>query len=102
MVVVNGIRRSEEMQPLLLRSALLNDDPTTPAGFCLIPAQELSLRSVLSEGQAEHWRKLPGTFTFEEALRLMGKSTFSRLKQRTESLGLLLKTDRGSYHKVIE
>jgi hypothetical protein len=100
-LVVNGVRRSEEMHPLLLRPALLNGDPNMLAGFCLIPAGELNLRNVFPVQLVSYWKQLPSDFTFEQATKLMGKANFSRLKQRAESFGILEKANRGLYHKLI-
>ena len=99
-LVVNGVRRGEEMHPVVIRPFFLDDEPDKPAGFALVPPGEVDLISALSGKLLEYWRKLPNEFTFEQAVQIMGKSNFDRLKKRTTSLGLLEQTHRGWYRKL--
>jgi hypothetical protein len=97
--VVNGIRRGEEVHPLLIRGVALDDDPDQPAGFELVQADATDLVLALPAKLFEYWRALPQEFSFAQAIATMGKSNFDRLKKRTISLGVLELLERGSYRK---
>lgn len=85
--VVNGIRRSEEMYPLLIRP--VENSLGELAGFELCATSESTLTKTLTPQQLEYWRKLPPTFRFEEiAGRTVPRSSLSRLLARAKSLGL--------------
>lgn len=98
--VVNGVRRREDLHPLLIRSTYLEGDPDKPAGFELVQASEVELFGALKGKLHEYWLALPSEFTFEQAVDVMGKSNFDRLKKRTTSLGVLEQLTRGFYRKV--
>lgn len=88
--VVNGIRRGEEMEPMLIRSVRLSDDPVVYAGFEGVPASETYLLQSLTPRQLGYWRALPDKYRFEEvADRTVPRSSLSRLHQRLKSLGVL-------------
>jgi hypothetical protein len=89
--VVNGVRRGEEMHPLLIRPV---GDPDGLGGFELCPPNQLSLLSSLTPSQADYWRKLPAEFRFEQvADRIVPRSSLFRLLTRAKSLGLVEETD---------
>jgi AAA domain len=98
--VVNGVRRGEDLHPLLIRPVYADDDVEQPAGFELVSPGEVNLMSALSERLMGYWQKLSDEFTFEQAVAIMGKSNFDRLKKRTTSLGLLEQIGRGHYKKL--
>jgi hypothetical protein len=98
--VVNGVRRGEDLHPLLIRSEFLEGDPDKPAGFELVQASEAEVLGALKGKLHEYWLALPHEFTFEEATKIMGKSNFDRLKKRTTSLGALEHVARAQYRKV--
>ena len=98
--VVNGVRRGEDLHPLLIRCKYLDDDPDRPAGFEIMEASDAELQSALRGRLHEYWLKLSRDFTFEEATAIMGKSNFDRLKKRTLSLGVLELVERGRYRKI--
>jgi AAA domain len=98
--VVNGVRRGEELHPLLIKTKCLNEDPEKPAGFEVVSASELELFSALAGKLHQYWSALPNEFTFELATEAMGKSNFDRLKKRTVSLGVLEQVGRGRYRKI--
>jgi hypothetical protein len=96
--VINGIRRGEEMNPLILRS--VGEQPDKLAGFDLCPPHELPLNCTLSAKQLQYWLRLPSTFRFEDMADVtVPRSSLWRLIQRTKSLGLIEERD-GSWHKV--
>jgi hypothetical protein len=98
--VVNGIRRGEEMRPLLIRGVFLGDDPDVPAGFELVQADNTDVVMALPPKLFDYWQALRREFTFAQAVALMGKSNFHRLKEITESLRVLESIGRGTYKKV--
>ena len=96
--VINGIRRGEEMHPLLIRP--VGDSPKNLAGFEPVPAGELNLDSLLTAKQHEYWRKLPDEFRYEDVVpELVPKSSFSRLSERAKSVRIL-EQHKGVYHKL--
>jgi hypothetical protein len=99
---VNGVRRAEDLHPLLIQPVLLDDDAEKPAGFEAVMADELQLYGALKGKLEEYWKALPSEFTFEQATGLMGKSNFDRLKKRTMSLGALEQATRGRYRKRLQ
>jgi len=99
--VVNGVRRGEDYHPLLIQTKCLADDPEKPPGFELVQADEADLFGVIKGKLHEYWSALPCEFTFEQAVQLMGKSNFDRLKKRTTSLGALEQVGRGQYRKLV-
>ncbi len=98
--VINGIRRGEDMHPILIRPVCLNDEPDKPAGFEHVPADQAQLLMTLTSKLQEYWQRLPAEFTFEQATAIMGKSNFDRLKKLTISLRVLEKLARGRYRKI--
>ena len=96
--VINGVRRGEEMHPLLIRP--VGDPAEGLAGFELCPAGDLDLARALTARQQEHWQMLPNQFRFEEvAERLVPRSSLSRLLARVKSLGIVTE-DAGVYRKT--
>jgi hypothetical protein len=100
--VINGIRRGEELHPLLIQPVCVDDDSDRPAGFELVSANAAQLVMALPGKLEEYWNKLETEFTFDQATTIMGKSNFNRLKNRTMSLGVLKQVARGRYKKVSE
>jgi AAA domain len=82
--VINGVQRGEPFNPLLIQPA---GDPE--AGFELCPPDMFSLGDVLTARQVEYWHKLPTSFTFNEGLAKVPRSSLSRLIHRAKSVGLL-------------
>ncbi len=86
--VINGIRRGEEMEPILVKP--VGDSPDKLAGFELSLANEVDLKSALTATQQSHWEKLPDKFSFEEiADKSVPRTSLHRLINRTQSLGAL-------------
>ena len=89
--VINGVRRGEEMEPLLIRPS---GDPGKLAGFDLCPANEMDQMCALTQKQQQHWEKLPAQFRFEEvADKLVPRASLHRLIKRAKSLGILDEQD---------
>ena len=85
--VINGIRRGEEMEPLLLKPV---GDLDNLAGFEPSPADELDLMFALTPKQQQHWEILPDKFRFEEvADKDVQRASLHRLIKRAKSLGIL-------------
>jgi hypothetical protein len=99
--VVNGVRRGEDLHPLLIQPKCLEDDPERPAGFEMVQASQAELFGVLKGKLRDYWSDLPDEFTFDQATEAMGKSNFDRLKKRTTSLGVLEQVGRGQYRKLL-
>jgi hypothetical protein len=91
--VINGVRRSEDMHPLLIRQ--VGNPPEGLAGFELCPPDQLSLSYSFTPGQLAHWRALPPEFRFEDAVtgRIVPRSSLYRLLQRARSLGVVEERD---------
>jgi hypothetical protein len=98
--VINGVRRSEEMDPFLLRP--VGDGPEELAGFELCRANELEMKFALSSRQEEHWRKLPREFRFDEAAVLVPRASLWRLIARAKSLGLLEHDEATGIYRKLE
>jgi len=97
--VINGIRRGEEMHPLLIRPV---DYLDRLAGFELSPADETDLKIALTSKQHIHWKSLPERFQFEEvANKVVPRVSLHRLLKRAKSLGVLLH-ENGVYTKVVK
>ncbi len=86
--VINGIRRGEDMHPLIVKPVEIV--PDTYAGFELCPP-DVSIAAVLfTPKQREYWDKLPQEFRFEEvADSLVPRATLDRLLKRARSAGLV-------------
>ncbi len=98
--VINGIRRGEEMEPILVKP--VGDSPDKLAGFELSPANEVDLKSALTATQQSHWEKLPEKFSFEEmANKPVPRASLHRLIKRAKSLGILQEQD-GAWVKVVK
>jgi len=86
--VINGIRRGEEMHPLLVRPIVIEGERL--AGFELCPPEGEDLNVAFTPKQREYWTMLPSSFRFEEvADRLVPRASLSRLLARAKSLGLI-------------
>jgi len=98
--VINGIRRGEEMEPILVKP--VGDSPDELAGFELSPANEVDLISALTATQQSHWEKLPDKFSFEEiADNSVPRASLHRLIKRAKSLGIL-QGQEGAWVKVVK
>ena len=87
--VINGIRRGEEMYPLLIQSV---GDPDKLAGF--ESATNVEVLEALTQTQRKHWKALPHEFKFEEvAGNSVPRSTLHRLLSRAKSTGLITGPD---------
>jgi hypothetical protein len=85
--VVNGIRRGEEMHPILVCPV---GEPGCLAGFEQCEPCEIDLTGAFTPAQRKHWAVLPNEFRFEQiADKAVPRSSLSRLIQRALSLGLL-------------
>lgn len=94
--VINGIRRAEEMCPLLIRPVTRND---VLAGFELCPPNDLGLKAVFTPKQLDYWDKLPAKFRFEEvADQSVPRASLKRLLDRAKSVGIV-EQDNGAWQK---
>jgi hypothetical protein len=95
--VINGIRRGEEMHPLLIRPILYKEQLS---GFELCPPDRLDLKHALTPKQVGYWDKLPAEFRFEDAAdKLVPRSTLKRILDRGKSLGVVVPCN-GGWKKV--
>jgi hypothetical protein len=99
--VINGVRRGEEMQPLLIRPITIEGESL--AGFELCPPGGVRLAAALTSKQFEYWNALPPTFRFDEvADRLVPRASLSRLLKRAKSLGVIEESSGGWQKKSDE
>ena len=85
--VLNGIRRAEDMCPLLIRSVIHHG---RLAGFELCPPDDSGLRAAFTAKQLEYWDRLPAKFRFEEvADRVVPRASLQRLLDRAKSLNFV-------------
>ncbi len=98
--VLNGIRRGEEMDPLLIHP--VDCPPNGLSGFELAGMNPKSIASALTPAQLSYWRKLADDFRFEDvADKVVPRSSLSRLVRHTKSLGILRGPDAdGVFRKV--
>ncbi len=96
--VVNGIRRGEEMDPLLIRP--VGDPVAGLAGFEICPPSGLDLLSALTYQQRKYWDALPKEFRFDDIAekKIVPRSSLSRLLRRAKSLALI-REDVGTWRK---
>jgi hypothetical protein len=96
MRVLNGIRRAEEMCPLLIRPVTHKDQL---AGFELCPPDDSALGAAFTPKQVEYWGKLPLKFRFEQiADGPVPRASLMRLLDRAKSLGLV-ESNNGLWQK---
>ena|SRR5215469_16502041 len=92
--VLNGIRRGEDMHPLIVRPVEIA--PGDCAGFELCPPDTQTLFTPTQRG---YWEKLPGAFRFEDvADKIVPRSTLWKLLERARQAGLAGQED-GSWAK---
>ncbi len=97
--VINGIRRGEEMSPLLIHPI---GDPGSLAGFQLCPPDELNLMLGFTNDQRKYWKQLPQKFRFEDvADKVVPRASLSRLNNRAKSMGMMEKQD-GYWIKTVK
>ena len=98
-MVVNGVRRNEDMHPLLL--APIDDNPDKLAGFRPISTGMPDLIRIFSPEQLSYWTRLPSAFSFSDhANNGIPKGSLSRLVHRAISLGVMLREPDGRLIKV--
>ena len=96
--VLNGIRRGEEMQPLVIRPV---EKLGKLAGFALCSPHEVDLLSAFPKKQREHWSNLPNEFRFDDAAdKIVPRASLSRLLRSAKRLGLV-EEENGTYQKVL-
>jgi hypothetical protein len=82
--VINGIRRSEEMHPLIVRPVEIG--PGEYAGFELCSP---NTQTLFTPTQRDHWDKLPGSFRFDDvADKIVPRSTLWKILERARQSGL--------------
>jgi len=87
--VINGIRRGEEMHPLIVRPVEVT--PGEYAGFQLSPPDTHTL---FTSTQRDYWAKLPDSFRFDDvADKLVPRSTLWKLLERARQAGLAAQED---------
>jgi hypothetical protein len=97
--VINGIRRGEDFDPLILRPV---GDSDNLAGFELVAANDGDLVDALTAAQLGYWKQLPKDFKYDDVVpKIVPKSSFSRLCKRASYLGALSHDPKsGLYGKV--
>jgi hypothetical protein len=90
--VINGIRRGEDMHPLIVRPVEIA--PDTYAGFELCPPDRITTTFLFTARQREYWDKLPREFRFDDvADSLVPRTTLDRILKRAKSAGLVEQID---------
>lgn len=99
--IINGIRRSEDMHPILLLPVEVDpDDPERLGGYRAISAEHKDLKKSLGPSLATHFEKLPQQFRFNEvANNGCPRGTLWKLLKRSLSLGYVTH-DKGVWAKV--
>jgi len=102
--VINGIRRGEDMQPLVIRSVDTNGMSAITgdnlAGFELCPPNTSNLKAVFTPKQLEYWNKLPPTFRFKDvADKSVPRASLQRLLDHAKSLGIIEKDGNDNWQK---
>lgn len=88
---INGIRRGEDMHPMLLLPIEVNDDPERLGGFKAIIGTATDLRKVLGSKMLAYYTKLPDTFKFvDHANNGVPKTTLYRILKKAESMGYII------------
>lgn len=86
--IINGIRRGEEMHPLIIRPVEIT--PDTYAGFEACPPDAATSEILFTAKQRDYWDKLPIDFRFDEvADNVVPRATLFRLLKRAKSAGLV-------------
>lgn len=106
--VVNGIRRGEALEPLLIQPAPRIDDSgkimLTAEGKIALAGFELAdvsigLGTVLTDTQLGQWQKLPAEFHFEEfADKIVPRASLSRLLEKAKGAGAV-RSENGVWRK---
>ncbi len=95
--VINGVRRGEDMHPLLIRP--VSGGEGNLAGFEACPPGGLDLKRALTFKQWEYWDKLRAKFRFEEVADvIVPRASLKRLLDRAKSLGVIEQTN-GAWQK---
>lgn len=95
--VINGIRRGEEMHPLLIRP--VGEAPNL-AGYELAPSAVVMSSTAFTPVQQGYVKSLPSEFRWADAAKVVPKSSLSRLLARAMSLGIITKDADGVYCKA--
>jgi hypothetical protein len=86
--VINGIRRGEDMHPILIRPVEIKD--VGLAGFELCQADKLDISLAMTPTQKKHWDKMPKEFYFDDvADKVVPRASLSRLLKFAKSLGII-------------
>ena len=90
--VINGIRRGEDMHPLIIQPVEIA--PDVYAGFELCPPDRTTASFLFTPKQRDYWDKLPREFRFDEvADSLVPRTTLDRILKRAKSGGLVEHVD---------
>jgi hypothetical protein len=96
--VINGIRRGEEIHPLIVRPVEIA--PGEFAGFEQYSSDAATAMLVFTDKQRQYWDKLPREFRFDDvADSMVPRATLDRLLKRAKSVGLVEQKD-GIWRKV--
>jgi hypothetical protein len=90
--VINGVRRGEDMHPVLIRP--VGELPDRLAGFEPCPPTNLTLTFSFTAAQLKYWEGLPSEFRFEDvADKSVPRATLYRLLKKAESLTIVEERD---------
>jgi hypothetical protein len=94
--VLNGIRRGEDMHPLIVRP--IEIQPGEYAGFEQCQPDTTRL---FTPKQREYWQTLSDSFRFEDvADKIVPRSTLWKLLERARQAGLALQQEDGTWAKI--
>ena len=103
-VVLNGLRRGEVMEPFILETAYLPlrdcDNSPREGGFARVPAQGVKADRVLSGKMYEAWLAMDSQFSIHDLLKICTTGTAYRLAERAVKLGLSRELERGVFEKL--
>lgn len=93
--VLNGIRRGEELHPLIVQPVEIA--PGEYAGFEQCQPEPSKLFTATQQG---YWNKLPNSFRFEDiADKIVPRSTLWKLLERARQAGLAAQEEDGAWAK---
>lgn len=101
-VVLNGIRRGETIEPFLLEAVHLPDSGEEPrlGGFTRIAPESIDPETVLTAKMYAAWYEMDETFTVAELAKKSSRGTAYRLIARARRMQIVKEVEPGRFQKV--
>lgn len=104
-VVLNGIRRGETLEPFVLEPICLplqpGEEEPQKAGFIRVSAEALDPAQVLPGKKYAAWSAMDQKFSMHDLIVKSSRSTAYRLVSQAKRMGLLREVEAGVYEKVV-